>query len=136
MKKKALSLLMGACLMLTGTPVAHAAEPTAVRIARLDIKPECLEAFLIAVREEMATSLRVEPGVIALYAVADRQDPAKLTFFEMYVDDAAYERHRNTPHFQKYFQTTKDMIARRVLLEAVPVELRDKHASGGTPPQP
>ena len=135
MRKKTLSLLIGACLMLTGTPIAHAAEPTSVRIARLDIKPECLDAFLIAVREEMATSLRVEPGVIALYAVADKQDPTKMTFFEMYVDDAAYERHRNTPHFQKYFQTTKDMIARRVLLEAVPVELRDKHVSGETPPQ-
>ena len=120
--------------MLTGTPIAHAAEPTSVRIAQLDIKPECLDAFLIAVREEMATSLRVEPGVIALYAVADKQDPTKMTFFEMYVDDAAYERHRNTPHFQKYFQTTKDMIARRVLLEAVPVELRDKRTPAAIPP--
>ena len=120
--------------MLTGTPIAHAAEPTSVRIARLDIKPECLDAFLIAVREEMATSLRVESGVIALYAVADTQDPTKMTFFEMYVDDAAYERHRNTPHFQKYFQTTKDMIARRVLLEAVPVELRDKRTPAAIPP--
>lgn len=134
MKKKTLALLMGACLMLTGTPIVHAAETTSVRIARLDIKPECLDAFLIAVREEMAASLRVEPGVIALYAVADKQDPTKLTFFEMYVDDAAYERHRNTPHFQKYFQTTKDMIARRVLREAVPVELRDKHTPAEIPP--
>lgn len=134
MRKKTLSLLIGACLMLTGTPIAHAAEPTSVRIARLDIKPECLDAFLIAVKEEMATSLRVEPGVIALYAVADKQDPTKMTFFEMYVDDAAYERHRNTPHFQKYFQTTKDMIARRVLLEAVPVELRDKRTPAAIPP--
>lgn len=135
MKKKALSLLMGACLMLTGSPIVHAAETSSVRIARLDIKPGCLEAFLSAVREEMATSLRVEPGVLALYAVADRQDPTKLTFFEMYVDDAAYERHRRTPHFQKYYQTTKDMIARRVLLEAIPVELRDRRASDATPPE-
>lgn len=134
MRKKTLSLLIGVCLMLTGTPIAHAAEPTSVRIARLDIKPECLDAFLIAVREEMATSLRVESGVIALYAVADRQDPTKMTFFEMYADDAAYERHRKTPHFQKYFQTTKDMIARRVLLEAVPVELRDKRTPAAIPP--
>lgn len=121
--------------MLTGSPIVHAAETSSVRIARLDIKPGCLEAFLNAVREEMATSLRVEPGVLALYAVADRQDPTKLTFFEMYVDDAAYERHRRTPHFQKYYQTTKDMIARRVLLEAVPVELRDRRASDATPPE-
>lgn len=133
---RALSSLAGACLLLTalhGTPAAKAAnapEParaTTVRIAQLDIKPEFLEAFTAAVREGMETALRVEPGVFAIYAVADRQNPAKLTFFEMYVDDDAYERHRNTPHFQKYFHTTKHMIARRVLLEAVPVELRDKH---------
>ena len=122
----ALTLLHGA----RAAEVADGAEParaTTVRIAQLDIKPECLEAFTASVREGMETALRVEPGVLAIYAVADRQNPARLTFFEMYVDDAAYERHRNTPHFQKYFHTTKNMIARRVLLEATPVELRDKH---------
>ena len=129
------SSLAGACILLTalhGTPAAKAAdapEParaTTVRIAQLDIKPEFLEAFTAAVKEGKEPALRLEPGVLANYAVADRQHPAKLTFFEMYVDDA-YERHRNTPHFQKYFHTTKHMIARRLLLEAVPVELRDKH---------
>lgn len=134
---RALSSLAGACLLLTalhGTPAAKAADApapakaAAVRIAQLDIKPEFLDAFTAAVREGMETALRVEPGVLAIYAVADRQNPAKLTFFEMYADDDAYERHRNTPHFQKYFHSTKHMIARRVLLEAVPVELRDKQA--------
>lgn len=135
---RGLSSLAGACLLLTalhGAPAAKAAdvpEParaTTVRIAQLDIKPEFLEAFTASVREGMETALRVEPGVLAIYAVADKQNPAKLTFFEMYVDDDAYERHRNTPHFQKYFHTTKHMIARRLLLEAVPVELRDKHTA-------
>ena len=55
-----------------------------------------------------------------------------MTFFEMYVDEKAYQTHRATPHFQKYFRTTKDMIADRVLVEAVPVELRDKY---NTPPK-
>ena len=75
----------------------------------------------------MEAALRVEPGVLAIYAVADKNDPTKLTFIELYVDEATYQIHRDTPHFQKYFHTTKDMIADRVLLEAVPVELRDKH---------
>ena len=56
-----------------------------------------------------------------------QNDPTKLTFIEMYADEDAYQVHRDTPHFQKYFHTTKNMIAERVLLEAVPVELRDKH---------
>lgn len=96
-------------------------------MAHLQIKPDQLEAFTAAVKEEMEAALRLEPGVVAIYAVAEKGDPTKWTFFEMYVDEEAYQIHRDTPHFQKYFHTTKDMIADRVLLEAVPVELRDKH---------
>lgn len=103
------------------------AQASSIRIAHLQIKKDQLPAFLDSVKEEMEAALRVEPGVIAIYAAADKSDPTKMTFFEMYVDEAAYQTHRNTPHFQKYFHTTKDMISDRILLEAVPVELRDKH---------
>lgn len=118
-----LGVVMPSCI----APHVHAAEATAVRIAQLRIKQDQLEPFLTSVKEGMEAALRTEPGVIAIYAVADKNDPTKMTFFEMYVDENAYQTHRATPHFQKYFHTTKDMIAERVLLEAVPVELRDKH---------
>ena len=121
------STALAALFAFTGLGTAHAADTTSVRIAHLQIKPEFLEAFTAAVKEEMEAALRVEPGVLAIYAVADKNDPTKLTFIEMYADEDAYQVHRDTPHFQKYFHATKDMIAERVLLEAVPVELRDKH---------
>lgn len=109
------------------TIITAQAEVTSVRIAHLQIKNDQLAAFIEAVKEEMEAALRIEPGVVAIYAVADKNDPTKMTFFEMYADENAYQIHRNTPHFQKYFHTTKDMIVDRVLVEAVPVELRDKH---------
>lgn len=121
------SAVLAALIALSGLGTAHAADATSVRIAHLQIKPEHLEEFTTAVKEEMEAALRVEPGVLAIYAVADKNDPTRLTFIEMYADEDAYQVHRDTPHFQKYFHTTKDMIADRVLLEAVPVELRDKH---------
>lgn len=127
-----LFILLIGMVFCASSGAAAAPEAKAVRIAHLVIKPECLEAFNQAVKEEMRDALAREPGVIALYAVADRTDPARMTFFEMYVDDEAYEEHRKTPHFIKYFETTKDMIAERVLVQAVPVELRDKH---NTPPE-
>lgn len=105
----------------------HAAEPTSIRMAHLQIKDNQLSAFNASVKEGMEAALHVEPGVIAIYAAADKSDPTKMTFFEMYVDEAAYQTHRDTPHFQKYFNTTKDMISDRILLEAVPVELKNKH---------
>lgn len=119
--------------LCNGLETAYAAEATSIRMARLHIKSDQLEAFTIAVKEEMEAARRVEPGVTAIYAAADKSDPTRLTFFEMYVDEDAYQLHRNTPHFQKYFHTTRDMIAERALLEAVPVELRDKH---NTPVEP
>ncbi len=118
--------LAALALCLTAEHV-YATEPTSIRIAHLQIKPDQLSAFNASVKEEMEAALRVEPGVIAIYAAADKNDPTKMTFFEMYVDEAAYQTHRDTPHFQKYFNTTKDMITDLILMEAVPVELRDKH---------
>lgn len=120
---------LAAVLALSGPHWAAAAEATAIRMAYLRIKPERLEAFMALAREEMAASLRLEPGVTALYAVADKDDPARLTFFEMYADEQAYEAHRNTPHFQKYFHATKDMIEERILVQAVPAALYDKHTA-------
>ncbi|HEY5938333.1 MAG TPA: putative quinol monooxygenase [Kofleriaceae bacterium] len=101
-------------------------QATVVRVAELEIDPAQLEAYLALVKDEMETSIRVEPGVLAIYAVADKDDPAKITFFEMYADNAAYLSHRETPHFKAYVAGTKDMIKSRVLKEMVPVQLSAK----------
>ncbi len=119
-------ITMVAAMLLGASGKAVAAEAGAVRIAHLRIKPDQLEAFKEAVKEEMRDALSLEPGVLAIYAVADKDDPTKIMFFEMYVNEEAYQVHRETPHFKKYFETTKDMIAERILMDGVPVELRDK----------
>lgn len=114
-------------IMFPGLCQAGTEGAMSVRIAHLQIKSDQLEAFTLAVKEEMEAALRLEPGVVAIYAVADKNDPTKLTFFEIYINDEAYDIHRETPHFKKYFNITKDMISSRVLMEGVPVEMRDKH---------
>jgi quinol monooxygenase YgiN len=125
---------LGAGLASFGDPgKAQAVEAGSIRIAHLRIKSDQLEIFREAIREEMRDALRLEPGVLAIYAVADKSDPTKIMFFEMYANEEAYQKHRETPHFKKYFETTKDMITDRILVEGVPVELRDKY---NTPPAP
>ena len=121
--------ILAALTLCSAAGNVHAVEATSIRIAHLRIKPDHLEAFTAAVKEEMEAALRLEPGVVAIYAVADKEDPTQLTFFEMYVDEEAYQKHRETPHFQKYFHTTKNMIQERILREAVPIELPDRHAA-------
>lgn len=103
---------------------AHRA--VSVRIAQLEIDPARLSDYTAAVREEMDDAVRLEPGVLAIYAVAEKSNPAKLHFFEIYADDDAYASHRETPHFKKYLATTQSMIRERKLIEAQPVHMSDK----------
>ena len=63
-------------LCLTAEQV-RAGEPASIRIAHLQIREDHLFAFLDAVKEEMEAALRVEPGVIAIYAAADTNNPPR-----------------------------------------------------------
>lgn len=100
-----------------------------MRIAELEIDPAQLDAYKAAVTEEIETSIRVEPGVLAIYSVAVKDSPTHLRFFEIYADEAAYKRHLESPHFREYVQITKLMIKSRTLIETVPIILRSKASS-------
>ena len=97
-----------------------------VRVADIDVDPAQREAFISAVTEEMDESVRVEPGVLALYAVAEKDVPSRLRFFEIYADESRYEAHLESPHFRKYRTTTEPMIRSRALIETVPIHLSSK----------
>jgi quinol monooxygenase YgiN len=97
-----------------------------VRIAEIEIDPDRLDAYRAAVAEEIAASVRVEPGVLALYAVSDRDDPAHVTVFEIYADIDAYRAHLETPHFERYKTATRDMVKSLKLREMTPILLGAK----------
>jgi len=94
-----------------------------VRIAELEIDPAQLPAYEAAVSEEIDESIRSEPGVLTIYAVALADNRSQLRFLEIYADDAAYRKHLEAPHFKKYVQTTQSMIRLRKLVETRPVFL-------------
>jgi quinol monooxygenase YgiN len=97
-----------------------------IRVAEIEVDPAQREAFIAAVKEEMDASVREEPGVLALYAVADNDAPARLRFFEIYASEAAYNEHLESPHFRKYRLTTEPMVRSRVLTGTVPIQLSSK----------
>jgi len=97
-----------------------------VRLAELEIDPAQLDRYKAFLREQIETSIRVEPGVLNLYAVAVKGQPAQIRIFEMYADTAAYEAHLQTPHFLKYKIGTQGMVKSLRLLETEPVLLGAK----------
>ena len=53
-----------------------------VRIAEVEVDPAQVEAYTSALKEEISTSIRVEPGVLTLYAVAIKDHPNQIRIFE------------------------------------------------------
>lgn len=92
-----------------------------VRIARLVIDPAQLESYSAFLKEEIETSMKVEAGVLTLYAVAEKEKPTHITILEIYADVDAYKKHIQTPHFLKYKNGTKDMVKSLELVETVPL---------------
>jgi quinol monooxygenase YgiN len=97
-----------------------------VRVAEIEIDPARLDAYQAAVSEEIETSVRVEPGVLALYAVAEKDNPAHIRVLEIYADEDAYRAHLETPHFKKYKAATQDMVKHLTLIDTVPIILSAK----------
>ena len=91
-----------------------------VRLAKIKVDPSQLEKYNQALKEQMATAIRLEPGVLTYYAVADKSDPSHITILEIYADTTAYQKHILTSHFKKYKDTVKDMVQS---LELVDVNL-------------
>ncbi|MER8485435.1 antibiotic biosynthesis monooxygenase [Mesorhizobium sp. M1322] len=90
------------------------------------LDPAQLDAYKAAVKEEMEDAIDLEPGVLAIYSVAEKDKPNSLRFFEIYASEEAYRAHIASPHFKRYVATTQSMILSRKLIETVPVQLSAK----------
>src|SRR5215813_13774859 len=70
-----------------------------IHIAKLVIEPGKLEDYKKALKEHAETAVKVEPGVITLYAVYEKEHPTNVTVFEIYASEEAYKSHLKAPHF-------------------------------------
>jgi len=131
MMRRASFILSGVIIVATfiGASVktrAYTAEPPLVRIAELEITSGLLAPYKDALKEEITTSIREEPGVLTLYAVSVKGQPSQIRIFETYKDQAAYESHLQTPHFKKYKAATQGMVKSLKLIETEPILLGQK----------
>src|SRR5687767_6083615 len=98
-------LLLGGCR----TEAAEEQDPM-VRLSELVIVPSELKAYKSALKEEVTASVRLERGVLTLYAVFEKERPTHVTILEIYADRTAYEQHIKSPHFLKYKKGTEHMV--------------------------
>ena len=97
-----------------------------VRVAKLQIDSTQIEKYKVELKEEIETSIRIEPGVLTLYAVEEKNRRGQVIIFEVYANEAAYKSHLETPHFKKYKNATKEMVKSLELIETSPIVLGAK----------
>jgi quinol monooxygenase YgiN len=106
--------------LLSGT-VAAQEKKQIVRLAKLVIDSARLEEYKTLLKEGIETAVKVEPGVLTLYAVSEKNNPTHITILEIYTDEDAYKSHIQAPHFIKYKNGTKDMVKSLELVETNPI---------------
>lgn len=108
-------------------------ERTINNLVIVEVKPEFQSEFRNIVLPEMVESLKVEKGVLAMYAGTDSETPKRWYFYEIYASEEDYQLHRQTLHFLDYLRQTAHMSARKDAIPVKPVFLRNK---GGIKQEP
>lgn len=118
--------------------MAQTSSAPVVRMAELEIDPAQLDTYRTLLTEEIEASVRIEPGVLTLNAVAVKGSPNQIRILEVYANRATYEADLKTQHFLKYKSGTAAMVRSRRLVETDPVMLCSKPGKGADacPPAP
>jgi 4-carboxymuconolactone decarboxylase len=81
-----------------------------VRISEIEIVHEFLEEYKAILTEEASASVKIEPGVIAIFPMYQKENPTQVRIVEIYADKESYQNHVKTPHFQHYKTATLKMV--------------------------
>jgi (4S)-4-hydroxy-5-phosphonooxypentane-2,3-dione isomerase len=80
-------------------------------IVKVRIKPENRSEFIDAMLADGRGSVQNESDCLQFNIVEDHTDPNLLHLYEVYTSEQAFERHKQTPHFQTWLESTKDWLA-------------------------
>lgn len=97
-----------------------------VRLSKIEVYPGYMDEYVRYATEVGEISLRTEPGVIAMYAVAEKENPCKITILEIYSSREAYERHIASEHFRRYKTSTLKMVKSLILSDQTPLNPASK----------
>ncbi len=79
-------------------------------LVTINIKPGCIEEFTQASFGDAQGSVRDEPGCFRFDINQDLENQNRFYLYEVYRDAAAFEAHRETPHFKKWLATVEEMF--------------------------
>ncbi|MWB92828.1 antibiotic biosynthesis monooxygenase [Flavobacterium sp. GA093] len=99
-------------------------EDMIIRISEIQIHPQYLEEYISILKEEAEASVRLEPGVISIYPMYQKDDKTEIRILEIYADRKAYEAHLQTPHFKHYKTSTVTMVKSLKLIDMQAIDIK------------
>lgn len=105
-----LKTIMLLLLLVAGSAANAQEKDMIVRISEIQIHPNSIAEYKAILKEDAEASVRLEPGVIAIFPMSHKENPTKVKILEIYASREAYEAHLKTRHFQKYKTTTLEMV--------------------------
>ena len=94
-----------------------------IRISEIGIDSVYLNEYIRILKEESNASVRLEPGVISIYPMFQKENPTEIRILEIYANKKAYESHLQTPHFKTYKISTLKMVKTLKLVDMEPIDI-------------
>ena len=88
-----------------------------IRIAEIEIDSVYFDGYIAILKEEAAASVNVEPGVLCIFPMFQKENPNAIRLLEIYTNNEAYESHLQTTHFKHYKTTTQHMVKSLQLID-------------------
>jgi (4S)-4-hydroxy-5-phosphonooxypentane-2,3-dione isomerase len=79
-------------------------------LVHVQVKPDWIEAFKDATRKNASNSVQ-EPGVARFDVLQQADDPTRFVLVEVYRDEEAPARHKETAHYLAWRDEVVDMMA-------------------------
>ena len=73
-------------------------------------------------KEEAAASVKIEPGVIAIFPMHQKENATNVRIIEIYENKAAYQSHLQTMHFKHYKTETLKMVKSLKLIDMISID--------------
>ena len=109
--------LMIITIIFTSNSISAQKKDMMIRISEIEIYPEYLSQYKAILKEESSASVKLEPGVLAIFPMYQKKDSTQIRILEMYKDNDAYQSHLKTPHFLKYKTSTVKMVKSLKLID-------------------
>lgn len=83
-----------------------------VLIVDLEIRPEGIDTFLRAAKDQAEQSVQLEPGCLRFDVIQKLEEPHQITHYEIFENEAAFEAHTLTKHTQSFGKIIESLIVK------------------------